>query len=73
MTNQYAPRANGEELSRADMQCEAVIIETLLDAAMATRGGTNPDEAYELVEIAHRRATELNRALDSTSNEGSNK
>ena len=33
MTSENASRANGEGMSRNDMQCEAVAIETLLDAA----------------------------------------
>lgn len=51
-------------MSRGDLQAEALIIEMLIDAAIAVNAGLNPSDAFELMEMAQARAAHLNRALD---------
>lgn len=53
------------KLTRAQMQTEALIIQTLLGSVMALYSGTKPQDAIELVEMAQDRAMLLNNALDS--------
>lgn len=53
------------KMTREQMQNEALIIESLLNSAMALHSGTDPHEAMTMVEMAHDRAAQLNRALDS--------
>lgn len=53
------------QMTRDQMQTEALIIESLLNTAMAFQSGTNPQDALMMVEMAHDRASQLNRALDS--------
>ncbi len=52
--------------SRNEMQAEALVIKSLLSAAMAVSVTPDPnDEAISLIEMAHRRASSLNTALDA--------
>ncbi|WP_372575029.1 hypothetical protein [Ruegeria jejuensis] len=53
-------------LTRDQLQTEALIIEKMLDAAIASFGGADAEEnLFSLVERAHDRAHKLNIALDS--------
>ena len=54
------------KMTRSDMQSEALAIQSRLNAAMALRSVSDPDdEATTIVEMAHGRAARLNAALDS--------
>ncbi|MGR3494094.1 hypothetical protein [Citreimonas sp.] len=53
------------KLTRAQMQTEARIIESLLDAAMAMFSGLTPGDAFALIDMAHDRAKQPKIALDS--------
>lgn len=64
MTNERAC-ANELKLTRGEMQDEFMIIESLLNAAMALSAVDSPKEIFSIVEMAHSRAHLLNRALDS--------
>lgn len=50
----------------ADLQSEALIIESLLDAAMSMFAVPDRQDSMTLVEMASVRAARLNRSLDST-------
>lgn len=52
------------KMTRAEMQKEALVIESLIDAANAICGGRKPEEARELLVLAHERARQLHEALD---------
>ena len=52
-------------LSREEMQTEALVIETLLEAASAMHGATRREQSFELIEMAQARASALKAALDS--------
>lgn len=52
-------------MTRDQMQTEALIIESLLETAIAMYGGVKPEDGLTMVEMAHDRAQHLNRALDS--------
>lgn len=52
-------------MTRDQMQTEAMIIENLLDAAMALFAGDSTSESMDLIEMAGKRAAKLNEALDS--------
>ena len=52
-------------MTRDQMQTEALVVETLLDAVMALNCSTDSSEAGELLQLAHDRARQLNFALDS--------
>ncbi|MEM6890771.1 MAG: hypothetical protein AAF636_21950 [Pseudomonadota bacterium] len=52
-------------LSRDVLQTEALVIETLLEAASAMHGATRREQSLELIEMAQARARALNVALDS--------
>jgi len=52
-------------MDRGQLQTEALIIESLLNAAMAIAGGVDREDAVTLVEMAHDRAHNLQCALDS--------
>lgn len=54
------------KMSRMDMQTEALIIESLLNAVIAMAGDTDREFTIAIVEMAHERARGLNEALDST-------
>ncbi len=56
------PKTN---MTRAELQSEALIIQSLLNAAMALQCGTQTHETMAVVEMAHDRARNLNHALDS--------
>lgn len=64
MTNERA-RAPEPKLTRGEMQDEAMIIGSLLNAAMALSAVESPKEIFSIVEMAHSRAYQLNQALDS--------
>lgn len=49
-----------------DLQNEALIIESLLDAAMSMFTVRDMQDSMSLVEMASERAARLNRALDAT-------
>lgn len=50
----------------SDLQNEALIIESLLDAAMSMFSLPDRQDSMALVEMASARAARLNRALDTT-------
>jgi hypothetical protein len=52
------------QMTREEMQIEAVIIESLLSAVVALHSGNNSQDAIILIEMAHDRAEQLNAALD---------
>lgn len=52
-------------MTREQMQTEALIIQTLLNTAMAMQSGLKPEDGLTMVEMAHDRAKHLNFALDS--------
>lgn len=60
---------NGEDqhirMTRDQMQTEALVVETLLDAVMALNCSIDGSEAGELLQMAHHRARQLNFDLDS--------
>lgn len=64
MTNERAC-ANRPRMTRDEMQVEAMIIESLLSAAMALNAGGNQSEVFQMMHMAHIRADKLNQALDS--------
>lgn len=71
MTNVNADSANGRDMSKPDvkmtrdqMQTEAMVIESLLVAAQAIFDTSDPSDALNLVYMATKRASQLNRALD---------
>lgn len=53
------------KMTREEMQTEALIIESLLDAAMAMQSEDDREDCFQMIEMASRRASRLNRALDS--------
>lgn len=54
------------KISRAQMQSEALVIQSMLSAVMALRSVPDPDDqTMTIVEMAHGRAERLNAALDS--------
>ena len=53
------------KMTRDQMQSEALIIQCLLNSAMALSGDPDPDHGFTLIEMAHGRAKRLNSALDS--------
>lgn len=54
------------KMNRCEMQTEALIIESLLNAAIAIFGSNDPQDALIMVGMAHDHAEKLNTALDST-------
>lgn len=56
---------NPVEMTRDEMQTEALVIQSLLNAVMALHSGDNPQDAISLIEMAHDRSEKLNCALDS--------
>jgi hypothetical protein len=50
----------------SDLQNEALVIESLLDAAMSMFAVPDRQDSMTLVEMASVRAARLNRALDTT-------
>lgn len=52
------------KLTREEMQTEALIIESLLDAAMAMQSESDREDCFQMIEMASRRANRLNKALD---------
>ena len=52
------------QMTRSEMQTEALVIEALLNAAMAMHGSLDPNDALPMVELAHDRAQRLGNALD---------
>ena len=50
----------------SDLQNEALIIESLLDAAMSMFAVPDRQDSMTLIEMASVRAARLNRALDNT-------
>ena len=52
-------------MTRAQMQEEALVIETLLDAAQALIGTASDNDMLKVIEMACTRANRLNEALDS--------
>lgn len=68
MTNVNAESANGKgvrKMTRDEMQNTALIIESLLDAAMALNLTDSNEDMLRMIEMAHDRAAHLNTALDS--------
>ena len=57
-------------MTRDEAQTEALVIESLLNAAMATFGAKDTAGMIELVEQAHDRSKGLQIALDSTTFKG---
>lgn len=54
------------QLTRNQMQSEALVIKCLLNATIAMRNTPDPnDETVLLIEMAHQRAAKLNTALDA--------
>jgi len=68
MTNENAFRAKNAPMTREKMQTEALIIENLLEAAMAMQGDDDREDALTMIEMAHDRAGRLNNALDQVNN-----
>ena len=56
--------ANSENMRRSELQTEAMIIQSLLNAAMALQAGGHHDDSAEVLEIAHSKSKNLNNALD---------
>jgi hypothetical protein len=54
-----------DKMTREQMQTEALIIESLLDAAMAMHSEVDREDCFQMIEKASARANRLNRALDS--------
>lgn len=52
-------------MTRAELQSEALIIQSLLNAAMALQCATEKHETMAVIEMAHDRARGLNHSLDS--------
>lgn len=52
-------------MTRDEMQTEALIIQSLLDAASAMFGDADRQDCFDLIEKASGRAQRLNNALDS--------
>ena len=52
-------------MTRCQVQTEALIIESLLNAVMAIQSSEDPQEAVVIVELACDRARRLNVAMDS--------
>lgn len=55
---------NPVKMTRDEMQTEAMIVENLLDAAMALFAGGSTSESMDLIGMAGTRAARLNEALD---------
>ncbi|MEM9309685.1 MAG: hypothetical protein AAGA74_20510 [Pseudomonadota bacterium] len=53
------------QMTRQQMQDEALVIETLLDAAQALFGTDSDEETLRMIEMACTRANKLHSALDS--------
>ncbi|MBZ0127973.1 MAG: hypothetical protein K8F59_02550 [Rhodobacteraceae bacterium] len=58
-------RKTSRQMTRAQMQTEALIIESLLNAVMTLFAGDNAQDSITLIEMACERAEKLNCALDS--------
>ena len=50
---EYAALSKDRQLAFEQMQCIALEIEKLLDAAMATSSSENPQDHFSLIEMAH--------------------
>ena len=53
------------QMTRCEMQTEALIVENLLEAAMSLQADTDRQDAVTLIEMAHARIQRLGTALDS--------
>lgn len=62
--NVQKPVSANEHLTPEQMQCLALEIEKLLDAAMATSAEQNPHDHFSLIDMAQDRASRLKVALD---------
>lgn len=64
--------ATKNTMTRDQMQSEALVIKSLLNATMALRNAPDPnDEAILLIEMAHQRSAKLNAALDAVNSQPS--
>ncbi|MEO1641462.1 MAG: hypothetical protein AAFU41_19690 [Pseudomonadota bacterium] len=54
-----------KSMSRDEMQTEALVVETLLSAAMALLGSGDTDATFTMIETAQEKARKLQSALDS--------
>ena len=55
---------NRIQLTRCEMQTEALIVENLLEAAMSLQADPDHQDAVTLIEMAHTRIQRLGNALD---------
>ena len=53
------------KMTRQEMQDEAMVIKSLLGAAISLHAGSDPQDAMSVIEMAHKRAHRLDTALDA--------